>query len=1261
MKYKDLMTFEPIETVIQLTDANKVPEAQRLVETYVVSKAMADRLTGLVLPQLQFDKPQDNKGLLIVGNYGTGKSHLMSFISAIAENKEMLERVKYRSVISPNGGSDGDEGRFYGQEIAGKFKVLRIEIGAVTTPLREIIINEIEVFLGKIGVVFEFPAMDKIVNNKMAIQDMMKEFHNKYPDKGLMIIVDELLDYLKTRKDQAIVLDLNFMRELGEVSKNLRFRFVAGIQEALFDNPRFAFIAETLRWVQARYEQVYIHKSDIEFVVKERLLRKTADQENQIRNHLQIFTQFYEHMNERLEEYVQMFPVHPDFVDTFDRVTMIEKREILKTISKQMRTLLNQDVPEDFPGLIAFDSYWDDINNNASFKAQPDVKEVMECSNVIIDQVENAFTKPQYQEMALHVIKGLSIHRLTTGEVRAPIGLTAGQLQNKLCLYDPLISELGSGEPDKDLLTLVKSVLNEIMKTMNGQFITLNKENEQYYLDLDKVEDYDANIEEKSEVLSKDVLDRYYYVALRQAMECPDTTYITGYKIWEYELDWQEKNTGRSGYLFFGSPNERSTAVPPRDFYIYFIQPYEPPRFADEKKQDEVFVKLRNFNEEFTVPLRQFAAARELFSTSSGNAKHVYESKAQQYLHEMIYWMQEHIFEVFNITYQGSTRMLQSLLKPNAFQHFQMTKAQGAINFKEILDSVTGSCLSSHFTDQAPNYPSFSIMIRKNNREQAAQAAIRHIAGLRETQQGTAVLDALELLDGSQITTEDSIYSETIRRLLSSKPEGQVCNHNEILIDENGLSYMDPEGQRLEPEWIVVVLAAMVYAGDIILAIPGKKFDATNLRDMSGTPMETLTQFKHIEKPKDWNVAGLKALFELFDLAPGSVNALMQGNAETVQHLQVGINQTLDKTIMTQQILRNGMFFWKTPIYEEAVEKSFIDRVAEFKEFLDSLGRFNTLGKLKNLTLSAEEIRSCQAHLDLVVDLRTMKDILDDLAGLINWLIQAVAYKNIQDPWVENVYALKQDALGAIRSTDVDDLREKRRGYQRQMQSLKDSYIQDYLAMHHKARLDAAGDQHKAKLINDARFKSLDHLAIIELLPQQELHALKEELGQLKSCFSLKEADLQQSPICPHCDFKPSESGAAIAAEQRLKHIDAELDRILEHWKQTLLENLSDPVIQADLSLLDESQTMMIQHFLDAKEFPVPLDQYFVHPLQEVLSGLEKVAMRMALVRAALRGGSGAATAQEIKLRFSGHVDQLMKGKNPDKVRFVIETDTTER
>jgi chromosomal replication initiation ATPase DnaA len=90
MKYSELIQFQPIESVIELRQANKTAKAKELASTYVISDDMAARLCDVVFPQLQYAKPQDNRGLLIVGNYGTGKSHLMSVISAVAENTDLL-------------------------------------------------------------------------------------------------------------------------------------------------------------------------------------------------------------------------------------------------------------------------------------------------------------------------------------------------------------------------------------------------------------------------------------------------------------------------------------------------------------------------------------------------------------------------------------------------------------------------------------------------------------------------------------------------------------------------------------------------------------------------------------------------------------------------------------------------------------------------------------------------------------------------------------------------------------------------------------------------------------------------------------------------------------------------------------------------------------------------------------------------------------------------------------------------------------------
>src|SRR2546426_9985997 len=132
MKYEALIQFRPIESVIELRQANKSAKAREFVTTYVISEQMADRLCDLVIPQLQYAKPQDNRGLLIVGNYGTGKSHLMSVISSVAENadfRELLTNAKVRQAAS---------------QIAGKFKVIRVEISSTEMSLRDILTGNLE-------------------------------------------------------------------------------------------------------------------------------------------------------------------------------------------------------------------------------------------------------------------------------------------------------------------------------------------------------------------------------------------------------------------------------------------------------------------------------------------------------------------------------------------------------------------------------------------------------------------------------------------------------------------------------------------------------------------------------------------------------------------------------------------------------------------------------------------------------------------------------------------------------------------------------------------------------------------------------------------------------------------------------------------------------------------------------------------------------------------------------------------------------------
>jgi len=1242
MKYGDLIQFESIESVVQLRDADESSNAKHLVKTYVISDEMAEKLTDLVIPHLQFEKPLDNRGLLVVGNYGTGKSHLMSVISAIAEDADLVKMIGNDQVIKSS------------SQIAGKFQVVRSEIGATTMSLRDIVIAELEEYLEIEGIGYDFPAADQVSNNKRSFEEMMSKFHEVYPDQGLLLVVDELLDYLSSRKDQELILDLNFLREIGEVCKDLRFRFIAGVQEAIFDSPRFAFVADSIRRVKDRFEQVLIARKDVKFVVAERLLKKTIEQQTKIKEYLTPFSKFYGHMNERIDEFVQLFPVHPDFVDTFERVTVVEKREILKTLSLAMRKVLNQDVPIDRPGIIAYDTYWKNLSENPSFRSVPDIKAVIDCSLVLESRISQAFTRPAYKPMALRIIHALSIHRLTAGDIYSSLGATPKELRDTLCLYQPGIEDLG-GDPADDLLSQVETVLREIHKTVSGQFISSNPDNEQFYLDLKKTDDFDAVIDKRAESLDVSKLDRYYYEALKRVMECNDQTYTSGYKIWQHELEWLDKKAARQGYLFFGAPNERSTAVPPRDFYIYFIQPFEAPSFKDEKKADEVFIRLVNIDDEFRNALSAYAAALDLASTSSGHAKNTYEDKASNFLRDIMRWLRKHMTDAFEVKYQGLGKSITELTKGKSLGVQTGFSTQNRFNFRDLVNTVSGVCLNSNFHDQAPEYPSFSVLITSDNRKQAAEDALRAIAGQTRTKQGIAVLDALDLLNGDRLDPDKSQYAKHILNLLGKKGHGQVVNRSELIQNVLGVEYLSPESLRLEPEWTTVLLASLVYSGDLIVAIPGNKFDATRLSLLAGTNLEDLIHFKHIERPKDWNVPAIKAVFELLNLPPGSAQAVTQGNDITVQQLQAVVFQKVEDIVNVQQDLRDSIIFWGHDMLSNDQLLKVQSQLDSTKMFLETMQKYTTPGKLKNFQYDEKEVTSFRTSLKALSDVKALQGLVKDLGQIASYLSTAEAVLPPDHEWVVKMKSSKNEIITAVGNPDKNSTPELRLEILRKLNNLKKTYLASYLAMHKRARLGINEDQRKARLMHDNRHKVLQKLSSIDLMPRQHLSDFQNRLASLKSCFALTNQDIETTPVCPHCNFKPELESTPIQADVELDGLDDELDSLLENWTQVLLTNLDDPTTKDNLGLLMAEPKKLVKEFIKTQVLSDEIDPEFIRALSEVLSELQKVPFKINDLRIALLSGGSPATPVEMKKRFDIYIDGLTKGKELEKVRIILE------
>ena len=1219
MKYSEIINFQPIDSVVQIKDSNDKAKATEYVQTFVISDKLAEDLSDLVIPQLQFEEPLDNKGLVVIGNYGTGKSHLLSVISSLAEYPGMINNLQNQNIVETC------------KKIDGKFIVLRLELGAVRQSLRDIICHEIEKFLETKEVSYNFPTTG-IANNKTALQDMMISFQQKFPEQGFLLVIDELLDYLNSRQDQELITDLQFLRELGEFCKSSKFRFIAGLQATLFENPVFQHAAETLRKVKDRFEQFTITKDDLDYVISKRLLNKSQEQKDKIEKHLENFISLYPTLENTTKKFVELYPLHPSYTDVLQRVSFVEKRHIFKNVSMEIKKLLDSEINSTNPGMVSFDSYWKIITSDPSLKTDEDIRQVIEASSTLENKILDSM-EPAYRDISIRIIHALSVHRLTTGrEINIPLGMTPEELRDMLFLHAQL------PEPDPEFLrSTIETALDKIKRSTDGSFISENTENQQWYIDVKKNIDYNAKIEKKITSLDDDKKDRYFFEILQNAMETPSVSAVADRKIWQWEMEWEEKKITRKGYLFFGAPNERSTAQPPRDFYLYFAKFFNLSSFTDEKKSDEVFFKFKDIDSQIKEDILFYCASRDLEAVASGSTKQIYSNKSEQRLKNIVMWIKEHGVSNIQVTFQGNEKSLLEIPIPKKGSNY---------SFREIINSIGSFYLKEHFNQKYPNYPVFEKLITNENKDQYVKETLKFITNNVPSKISTSVLSSLELLNSNgDIDTTSSKYANVIKNKLQSKATNEVLNRDEFMIFEQN-EYFDSE-LHLENDWVLVVLCAMVYSGDLVIGYSGKKISAENLTEINSLSFEEELDFKHVQRPSGIPVEELKSLASLFELSPGlfSGTNLDQG----VEKLQNKISEKLHSVLNLKEQLSDSLRFWDVEIYDLQEQENLKNTLDEFKEFLDSLQRFDTSAKIKNIQLSKSQISEKQSSYDSIKSLEKVSKTIIKLSPLTNYVSQTTMILPEQSSSVSS-----EEKSGMISKIKQNPNEETLHEIKSKLEEIKKSFIEEYYNYHKQSRLDSDSQEKLVSIQNSDSLKKLQKLRNISLLDQIKLSNLENELGKLRPCSELEKSELEASPKCIHCNYSASENGI-FDSKARLGELESELTEGVENTTNAIIENLQDPTVSESIKVLESDKQKIISDFLDEKQLSSEISDKFVESLNEVLSGLEKSTLNLNEIKESLQKGGTPCKQDELESRFSKFLEEKTRGKSKSKVRFVLD------
>lgn len=1218
MKYKELLNFEPITEVVKFSRTSEFDYQKSLIKTFVFSDTFKNHLIPLMIRNLDFNYSGESFGLQVVGNYGTGKSHLMSLVSLLAEDASLIDLV------------NDEKPKKDLKAIAGKFKVLRFELGN-TESLWEVITYQIENYLKSQGINFSFdghgpkPYFDKLLL-------MMAEFEDKFPDKGFLIVIDEMLAYLKGRSAaDKLNQDLAVLQALGQACDKSKFKFIFGVQEMIYHSPEFQFAAEMLQKVNDRYKDIMITKEDVAFIVKNRLLRKDEHQKQKIKSHLDPFLSLFTDMHGRTQDYVDLYPVHPTYFENFEKIRIGKsQREILKTLSNQFSEILEQEVPKDNPGLLTYDRYWEDIQRSQDLMAVPDIRKVKEITDTIQDKIDSYFTgvRASKQPVAKRIVNACAI-KILQHELQKQNGTNTEHLVDDLCLTDKLAT-------DRDfLIDIIDSAAQQIITATSGQYFDKNAENAEYHLRIEGGVNFDQKIKDYAATMADSQKDEYFFQFLEVNLPLSHDTYRTGFRIWEHSIDWKSHKTYRDGYIFFGNPNEKSTTHPRQHFYMYFMPIFDESKKSRNHEEDEIYFVLDGLSKEFKEAVTLYGAALALEVRSDSSQKPIYRQKIEELNKKARALFDQEYVQITQVDYQGKALPLSGYPLPGAGS----TKEQ-------IFSTVASIVFENWFEDERPNYPKFTQLnasVAKDNFDRLVKQALMKVANPEQANRdGEGILTGLGCWVPGMLDYSHSPYAKSLVKMLADKGDGKVLNRDEIIgyVDRSDNLWLTKDFQ-IEAELEFVVMATLAALGEIEITLnSGKSINSTNLNELKDIQKQDFYSFTHIKPPKGLNLAALKTMF-MGMLGRDLSNQLK--DPSTYTHLVSAANDWAKRTVTLLSKIQGGYIFKGIDIVSTDQASKYRQHFTAFSGFCDKLANYTSEAKIKNFAFSVDD-------LNRILPAKAEVEQLEKQLAELNLLNEDISYLHQCKQFITD-NAFKEEVseaihqLASVLSKNDEAELEK---YKKLLYQLKERYAEWYLDLYLKHRISQKDHTQKIALLDS------DAKAICDILKDADFLSSGQFMQWLNKINKLQPADSKVNKnlilTAPYQDFNPADfEGAEVLNVKQLK---TDLEELLDQWTDTLKDTLDDPMVKKKMNLLDDATQKLLSNFKSGAIELAKDNALRIHnAIMDLHKGLEKVELSIESMKSTF---NKPLTPDEAIEAFKAYIDQIAKGKERDKIRIIL-------
>lgn len=1158
MKVRELLQFEDIKRVIDIdSDIRTKKDAASIIKQYVITKDIKEHFKEIAV---ELGKPRHNS-YLVIGNYGSGKSHFLAVLAAIMDNPDLIEYLQ-----------DEELKKVFKENLNRKFAVIQFELQPSRLSLREFFYDRIELKLKeKYGI--EIPTIDAnyTSDHKEEIKKILDIIKSHDPQMGLVVIIDEISDFLKTKPSkESKYADTQFMRILGQVSNDMDFMFIGSMQENIFSSNEFVVEAESFGRVSQRFKIVTISKEDIKNVLSRRALKKNISQVEQLKELFEKYAQSISQVQSKLHEFVDLYPVHPYVIDILNQLPYFENRGILEFVSDQVKEILNNE----FPAFVTFDKIYDKIASNHNIRTLDEIAPVINAVETLNTKID--LLRESLQEDARKIVKALAVLKFygkTTNN-----GANPEELANELLIIDDLISSTDR----------VKMVLEQIRQVTDGQFINKTK-NEYYFIDLEHDIDYDVVIKRKGDNLHEGAKDDELLKILVKNFGLQfDLDYQRVFTDYSY---WKDRKSFRMGSFIYddGSSNINFGE---EDFKFIFVSPYlERSRF--KSGSDTAILKI-GYNDQIDELLKNIAAITAL-KRGSGLPRSVLERKQSEYISQL----EEKLLEIFL-----NTRIENGCNYESSGCLF----AQEPDTLAEYYENVKPALFNSTFNDKYPEYPVFVNRLWSDNIQGEVERTMNDIFADGEqivTNNSQNLLRSLELLDQDNfLDTGRSKYVKVIMNYLDEN-KGKNVKIEELV----NLLADRPFG--LDKELVYLILIVLTYNGEINMRQRGgRTITSSDLKQLFSTGLGKFKDIPYVSIETEFPVESIINLFKILDLPVGPVRQknerikALQAFKSKVSELQEKINKVEEQL----ERLKNkpNEYLDLTPIIRK---RDGLDSIP-----MDRFNLVNTLNDFKKVVLNDEEMKKLEVGLKFLNNLSSFlddfeSDIYDDycyLKGSLKMIKEN--HRFFED---EDILSLEDLASDCIEMLEADELMplleyEQRRILKGKLEQYKRKYIAIYYRQHHKkvgdgvnwGKLDEIKNGKLLQILN-----SMKDIRGITTNKYQKVVLLINKLDGIR-CTRLKEEHLHENIQCL-CGFPEFNDIELHDINYTFDDILNKLLDISEEWQGQILSEIRN--YQNNIDKLISSEQSIINDILVKGELPEIIDNQVITALNNLFSELQEV------------------------------------------------------